>query len=101
MARLKELSMMRFDAMWRKANLILFALLGWLTVQGTALGQVPAPKIEDKGGSLYVACYAMVILGVGLGMLVLCRGSNRRDRARPEEYMESAVVQETKQAQKK
>jgi hypothetical protein len=94
--------MTRTEMMWRRGKIALFALLGWLAFHGAALAQTAKPeKAADKGNSLYVACYALVILGIGLGMLILCRGSNRRDRARPEEYVESAVTQETKQAQKK
>ena len=33
--------------------------------------------------------YGLVILGIGLGMLLVCRSSNRRDRARPEQYEET------------
>jgi hypothetical protein len=91
--------------MWQSGKIVLLALLGWFTIPGVALAQRMAAPVqkaaEQQGSNLYVACYAFVILCIGLGMLLLCRGSNRRDRARPEDYVESAVVQETKEAQKK
>jgi SNF family Na+-dependent transporter len=62
----------------------------WLAVQGMALAQ-GLPKKEDNGGGSYVLPYFLLILGVGLGMLLVCRASHRRDRARPESYDETKV----------
>jgi hypothetical protein len=66
-------------------KLVFFTLAGWIAVHGTALAQ-GLPKKEDNGGGSYVLPYFLVILGVGLGMVMVCRASNRRDRARPESY---------------
>jgi hypothetical protein len=69
-------------------------LSGWLAAQGAALAQEAAKQPENAGGS-YVFSYALVILGVGLGLLLVCRPSHRRDRAKPEVYDESKALIKT------
>ena len=71
-------------------KLAFFTIGGWLAVHGTALAQAVS-QTEDKGGGSYVLPYFLVILGVGLGLLLVCRSSHRRDRARPEQYDETRV----------
>jgi heme/copper-type cytochrome/quinol oxidase subunit 2 len=69
-----------------------FTLLGWLAVHAAALAEVPAAKPkegESVGSMTYVMAYGLVIFGVVLGMLFVCRSSNRRDRAKPEVFGES------------
>lgn len=79
---------------WQGGKLAFFTMAGWLAVHGTVLAEPPQKKAESEGGS-YVLPYALVILGVGLGLLFVCRSSRRRDRARPEVYDESkAIVKE-------
>ncbi len=77
---------------WQGGKLAIFTMTGWLAVHGTALAEQAAKKKDGEGGS-YVASYALVLLGVGLGLLFVCRASRRRDRARPEQYDESKVTQ--------
>jgi len=81
--------MIEWKMVWRKARIAAFALVGWLAVHGAALAAQPAATKEDNGGGSYVLPYAIVLLGVGLGMLFVCRSSNRRERAKPEQYEES------------
>jgi hypothetical protein len=47
---------------------------------------------QKKEGGEFVTSYALVLAAVGLGLLVICRTSNRRDRARPEQYAESKIT---------
>jgi hypothetical protein len=78
----------------RKGRNLVLALAGWLAVHGTAAAQVAQQgqkKQEAEGGS-YVLAYGLVILGIALGLLVVCRSSRRRDRAKPEQYEESKVM---------
>lgn len=82
--------MRHLQLFFRGGRLAFLTLAGWLAVHGTALAQ-GLPKKEDNGGGSYVFSYFLVILGVGLGMLLVCRASNRRDRARPESYDEAKV----------
>jgi hypothetical protein len=66
-------------------------VIGWLAVPAAALAQGPQQPPAADGGGMYVLPYALVLLGVGLGLLVVCRSTRRRDRARPEQYEESKV----------
>jgi len=81
---------------WRGGRIAFFALVGWLAVYGVALAQVPAkPKEgESLGSGVYVMAYFLVIFGIVLGMLFVCRSSNRRERARPEQFTESKVFKQ-------
>jgi hypothetical protein len=47
---------------------------------------------QKKESGEFVTSYALVLAAVGLGLLLVCRTSNRRDRARPEQYQESKVT---------
>ena len=55
----------------------------WLAIHGTALAQQGMPNKDENGGGQYVMSYFLVIMGVAVGLLVVCRASNRRDRANP------------------
>ena len=60
----------------------------WTAVHSTALAQAS----EEKGSKeKWVLSYFLVIMGVSLGMLVVCRSSRRKDRAKPESYSESKI----------
>jgi SNF family Na+-dependent transporter len=77
----------------RGGKLVFFTTACWLVVHGTVLAQVP-PKKEETGGGSYVLPYMLVLLGIGLGMLCVCRSSGRRDRAKPEQYEEAKATKE-------
>jgi len=75
---------------WRGVKLAASVGLVWLALYGAALAQI---KKEEKASSTtgagpYVMAYGLVILGITLGLLVVCRSSGRRARARPEQYAE-------------
>ena len=87
--------------LWRGGKAAFFAVAVWSAVCGTALAQAPqrqTPQFASKfgqnaqkkeGSGEFVTSYALVLAGIGLGLLLVCRTSNRRDRARPEQYAES------------
>ena len=83
--------MNRLVLFWNRVKLAFLVIVGWLAVHATALAQAANEKKSNGSGS-YVASYAIVLLGIGLGMLLVCRSSHRRERARPEDYQESNVV---------
>jgi heme/copper-type cytochrome/quinol oxidase subunit 2 len=66
------------------------AMVGWLAIYGAALAQMPgkpkAAPAQNINSMTYVMAYFLVIFGVALGMLFVCRSSNRRERARPEQF---------------
>jgi hypothetical protein len=72
---------------WRGGKLAFFTMAGWLAVHGAVLAQGMETKKKESGTS-YIVSYTLVIVGIGLGLLLVCRSSRRRDRARPEQYEE-------------
>jgi hypothetical protein len=82
--------MMFVRRMWRGGRMAFFALATWLAVSGVAVAQAQQPKKEEPqlNSSTYVMAYILVIFGVALGLLLVCRSSNRRERAKPEQYGE-------------
>ncbi len=69
--------------------LLTATLAGWifLAACAAALAQrAVAPEEKPDPHSVYALPYALVILAVLLGLLVVLRASNRRDREKPEEY---------------
>jgi heme/copper-type cytochrome/quinol oxidase subunit 2 len=81
---------------WRGGHIACFALASWLAVYGIALAQAPQPKKDEPqlNSTVYVMAYMIVIFGIALGMLLVCRSSNRRDRAKPEQFGEAKVGKE-------
>jgi hypothetical protein len=64
------------------------------------LGPDGKPKPQSSGS--YVLPYTIVLMSIGLGLLLVTRVSNRRDRAQPEQYAEKMdVVEETPEPQGK
>ena len=51
------------------------ALAGWLAIHGAALAQPQKkpPENEQLHSEVYVMAYGLVILGIALGMLFVCR----------------------------
>ncbi len=71
------------------------AAWGWVVCHGTALAAPPLPApVEDGVGASnsFALPYALVIMVVALGMLVVLRGSMRRERERPEEYQSKDML---------
>ncbi len=83
------------ERLWRGGKVAFLTVAGWLAVYATALaqqGQQFSPRLghlEKKEGGDYVTSYALALAAIGLALLLICRTSNRRDRARPEQYAES------------
>ncbi len=67
----------------RNGKLALLTVAGWSAVHATAFAQ---DTTGTEGSGTYVPSYAIVLLCVGLGMLLICRSSHRRERARPEQF---------------
>ncbi len=60
----------------------------WLLAVNSAVAQPPPAKAPEAGGMDYTMPYAVVILGLVLGLMIVSRASNRRDRERPAGYVE-------------
>lgn len=70
----------------------------WTALFGLALAQAPSggdttSSTDPGGGPQYVGPYFIVILGVGLGLFILCNPSRRRERAKPEQYQDKLAQQ--------
>lgn len=70
----------------------------WAATSGAALAQEAsgggaASSTDAGGGPKYVGPYFIVILGIGLGLFILCNPSRRRDRAKPEQYQDKLAQQ--------
>lgn len=83
--------MRRLNSIWQQGKSAFCTLAGWLLLHNIALAQ-GQPQGEQSSGGTYVVSYMLVLLGVGLGLLVVCRPSGRRDRARPEQYEEGKLA---------
>jgi heme/copper-type cytochrome/quinol oxidase subunit 2 len=87
----------------RKAAVGLTLLVGWLATGpawAVIVGKPPVKAVKEEdsgmtGSGAYVFAYMLFILGIVLGLMVVCRSANRRDRARPEDYVESALTEDT------
>jgi hypothetical protein len=70
---------------------------GWLASAQFALAQAPAPApaAAADSGADFTLSYALVILGIALGMMIVLQPSHRRDRAKPEQYQEKKILVES------
>ena len=73
-------------AIYRTLRTLAAATVCWLAVHGTVLAQAKAKEESGETEGSWVMAYFLVLLFIGLGMLVVCRSSRRRDRAKPESY---------------
>lgn len=80
--------MKRLNLIWQRLTTLALFLAFSLAMHADAWAQAAAKDTESSGGSSqsWVLPYALVMLAVGLGMLVVCRSSRRSDRAKPKEY---------------
>ncbi len=65
----------------------------WLVAGTQALAKdLPDNKPAEASVTDYMLSYVVVILGLVLGLLVVSKASNRRDRDRPAGYVEKKLV---------
>jgi len=73
---------------------ILGAAIAWFAAVTQTLA-AGAPAKPDEGGMTdYMLSYMLVALGIVLGMLVVAKTANRRDRERPSGYVEKNIMAE-------
>lgn len=78
---------MQRGAWWRYVRVSLLAAGGWAIAAGSAFAQ--ASGGESKGGAgLWTMSYALVFLGIVLGLLILLRPSGRSDQAKKDQFDE-------------
>ena len=81
--------------MWRAGRIAVLAVLGWLMIYSAASAQPPAKPniVPTLNSSTYVFAYFLVIFGIAMGMLFVCRSSNRRERAKPEQFVGAKMAE--------
>jgi hypothetical protein len=84
---------------WRTS--LLWGLLTGPAASVWAKGEA-TKESSGPGTSGWVLPYIIVVLCIALGMLVVCKSSGRRERAKPEAYGESkeSVAEEKKDKKK-
>jgi len=50
----------------------------WISLVAAAVAQEDTEELADTGRGKWALCYALVALGVALGMLVVCRPGKRQ-----------------------
>ncbi|NQU20650.1 MAG: hypothetical protein HQ567_05155 [Candidatus Nealsonbacteria bacterium] len=82
-------TMPRLYPIAKKIKLAALAVVCWLAVYAPALAQAKPEEEEEGGSGNWMMSYGLVLLGIVLGMLVVCRSSHRRDRAQQEMFADS------------
>jgi len=76
----------------QKLKLVLLAAIGWAGSQGLAWAQATDSSAGSgsPGGLVYVASYAVVMLGIFLGVFSVVISARRRDRAKQDAFSDRA-----------
>lgn len=72
----------------KKIKLAAMAVVCWLAVYAPVMAQAK-PEEKEEGSGTWVMSYGLVLLGIVLGMLIVCRSSHRRQRAQQEMFADS------------
>ncbi len=73
------------------------AAWSWTVCYGTALAVPPVPGGANEPldtASNYTLPYALIVMTIFLGLLVVLHGSSRREREKPEEYKSKELLKE-------
>ena len=85
----------RINQLLRRAFFACLAFAGWLATSGVALAapvkEEPKPEV---GSGVYVMMYFLIIFGIAIGMICVCRPCNRRDRAKTEQFADRLEAEE-------
>ena len=87
--------MNRLQSLWQMLKYFALSAFCWLALYETVLAKAMEEIKEDPNGG-WTLPYGLIMMGIVLGMLVLCRPSGRRDRAKvgeKEEKTEKRVSQ--------
>jgi hypothetical protein len=90
-----------WQIVWMECRRTLLFLGCLIALSADVLARDTVGKSDSSGNSAWVWAYILVILGVALGMLVVCKSSGRRDRAKPEAYGEGKGTADKKEEKNK
>ena len=85
--------MRTLQSLLRGGRIFIFVLADCLLSSGVLFAKEGSTGDSSSGGGSWVFSYFLTGLAVVLGMLVICRSSTRRDRVKPEAYVEGKVSQ--------
>jgi heme/copper-type cytochrome/quinol oxidase subunit 2 len=69
----------------------------WGALVGVAWAKKGMPQEEAAStGGTWTMSYFLLVMAVSLGLLVVCRSSRRRDRAKPEQYKSTKISEQYK-----
>ena len=80
-----EMPMNHLRSIRRTLRTLLLGAVCWLAAHGTTLA---AGESRSKDKSFWLWSYCLVLLGIVLGILVVCRSARRRDRAKTEMFVD-------------
>jgi heme/copper-type cytochrome/quinol oxidase subunit 2 len=83
-------------SVWRRLKPPAAVVACWLALYGTTLAREAKQAEEKHGVGSWVPSYALVLLGIVLGLLGVCLTSRRRERDKPESYAQTKLVQAKK-----
>jgi hypothetical protein len=83
-----ENSVKRVRAIFGQVALGILALSGWMILMMKPGVDTSKSGPTDPAGGSYVLSYFMVLMGIALGLLAVCRPSGRRERAGNAQYGE-------------
>jgi hypothetical protein len=87
---------------WKLVRYSLFSLAAWVSLSALALAAKEAPvESSSDGGGVWVMSYMLVGLTFVLGLMVILKSNNRRERAKPEVYVETSLLDNPPDKQKK
>ncbi len=82
--------MWNFHSICRVVQSALFTLAAWSGGAAMVIAQsTPSRPLTTESGGAWVMAYMLVLLVVTLGLIVVCKSSGRRERAKPETYTEA------------
>ncbi len=76
----------------RVLKLTALTLACWAAAGGYAPAQLPEPPRNQGAAFEYPVAYFFVALAMALGLLILLRPNNRRERERPAQYVQKTVL---------
>ncbi|MGD0516497.1 MAG: hypothetical protein ABSA26_03095 [Thermoguttaceae bacterium] len=76
----------------RSVLFVVFTFAAWAAGAAMLAAKDATTPSAVEGGSAWVEAYMVVLLVVSLGLIVVCKSSGRRDRAKPEVYAEAKTL---------
>jgi hypothetical protein len=82
--------MRNLQSICRSINFVFLTIAAWVAVEAMLLAKdASGTGVSTEGGGAWVFAYMIVLLVITLGMIVVCKSSGRKDRAKPEVYSEA------------